>query len=120
MIGRIAAIPQHLQVGPFTYEVAVDQARIDRAGHEAHTEYAGLSNHERLTIVLMQGLAVEVERETLLHEVLHCVVNAAGRPSSRGPLEQEEWVLAASPGLLDTLLRNPQLIAYLLGHEEPD
>jgi hypothetical protein len=48
---------------------------------------------------------------TLLHEVVHAIFKIAGLPNEK----EEDTVTRLSPLLLDTLRRNPDLVAYLLG-----
>lgn len=50
-------------------------------------------------------------RDTLLHEVLHaCLFAAAGGMTTD---EEERLVASLTPVLLDTLRRNPGLLAFL-------
>jgi hypothetical protein len=61
-------------------------------------------------------------RETVLHEVIHCLLDlqstGSGGDKALIPEEDEErFVRAFSPLLLDTLRRNKALTTYLLAAE---
>ena len=105
-------LPTHVQVGPIRYSLAVDQAAIDHTG----SGKAGNTNHPLQTILLSSEQGPDQEADTVLHEVLHaCLHQSDGELS----VEQEErLVLSLAPLLLDTLRRNPELVAYLMGAKE--
>lgn len=56
------------------------------------------------------------ERDTVLHEILHAVIQTSGlKTGTEWTKSQEEFVVAAiTPLLLDTLQRNPKLVTWLL------
>lgn len=95
--------PRHIQVGPFRYRVRVDQ--IDDCG---------TTDPDRLTITLRESNPSDVQRETLLHEVLHAVLANCGLAKELGDDQEEHVVRALSPILLDTFDRNPRLVDFLL------
>lgn len=53
-------------------------------------------------------------RDTMLHEVLHAVVRLTYQEKSFAKSDDEDAVGAIATHLLDTLRRNPDLVAYLL------
>jgi hypothetical protein len=115
----VAEIPAEIVVGPYRYRVVVDQAAIDRAGQEARATLLGQHNPREGAIYLAPDLPDDLEAETLVHELLHTVFDAVGVGGGDGDetlLDQtmeERLVRQCSPMLLDTLRRNPQLVAYL-------
>lgn len=103
--------PQGVTVGPRRYAVVVDD--VVTGGHEAH----GLcqAEWERITLSPNQGPATM--RESLLHEVLHaCFHDAAPFGALIGDAKEEKVCAHVAPRLLDTLRRNPALVAYLTGN----
>lgn len=105
--------PDAIQIGPFAYSVWRDQALMDKARAEAESsELVGQTNHHTLRILVDPETAAGVQRESLLHEVLHGVCLVAGW---RGGKRTQERVLEElGPVLLDTLRRNPALVRALL------
>jgi hypothetical protein len=67
--------------------------------------------HAKQTIVLDSRQATDYLAVTLLQEVVHAIFKIAGLPNEK----EEDTVTRLSPLLLDTLRRNPDLVAYLLG-----
>ena len=104
-------LPDHVQVGPMRYTLAVNQAAINTEGHEAF----GRTHHKAQTIQLAEGQGADQEADTVLHETLHACFAISGIGASVSTAEEERIVAAISPLLLDTLRRNPELVAYLLG-----
>lgn len=104
-----AELPSELKVGPFRYTVS----RSPAENHLSEGQRIGASDHKSLEIALLDGLARDAEAETLMHEVLHCAVNVAGKPLTYE--DEEAAVRAMSAPLLDILRSNPELVAYLLG-----
>lgn len=52
-----------------------------------------------------------VLRETILHEMLHCIFEHTGVD----PDEHETLIRSISPLVLETLRRNPELVEFLVG-----
>jgi hypothetical protein len=108
------APPSRIRVGPYSYTLALDQAGVDRKGAAAGERYIGHTDLEAQSIVIAPGLAPDVEAETVLHETLHCCLDASGAVTEWGPDKIELLISRLAPVLLDTLRRNPKLSAYLL------
>lgn len=69
------------------------------------------------TIMVDPTLNIRLQQETLLHELLHVIVGQTNLASDGGPLtgdSEEQAIRAISPILIDTLRRNPKLVAFLL------
>lgn len=110
-------LPTHIQVGPMRYTVAVDQVAINAEGSSKHVY--GVTLHKKLSIFLAEGMAADQEADTLLHEVLHACLNVTGQDLPYTDTQMEAVVYGLSPVLLDTLRRNPDLVAYLVGEATP-
>jgi len=112
----MSRIPTLIDVGPYTYRVVSDELCMLRKEKELETGLYGYTDHLGLEIGIAQTVAVDNQTETLLHEVLHCITRMMGLDWTT---EDEEKVIKhLSPLLLDTLRRNPGLVAYLLNQEE--
>lgn len=57
------------------------------------------------------GQTLPVLRETVLHEMLHCILEHTGVD----PEEHEALIRSISPLLLHTLRHNPELVGWLVG-----
>lgn len=62
-------------------------------------------------IDLARGQKPLEETDTVLHEVMHAILYAQGRPD--GGDTEEQYVRALSSGLVVVLRENPELVAYL-------
>lgn len=105
-------IPHSVKVGPHTYKIVrkrgeMNQKRIDMA----ERDLVGQCDHAILQITVDPDLANGAQKDTLLHEVLHAVYNVVGAEGQK--LAEEETIVRLTPTLLDTLQRNPGLVAYL-------
>lgn len=110
------ALPGSIQVGPYRYTLTCSQAAIDRGSVSLQSRCAGYTQHHTLTMALEPELAPDYAAETVLHEVLHAVNHVMGL--GEGKYSDEEFCKRVAPMLLDTLRRNPQLVAYLLATQE--
>lgn len=73
------------------------------------SDRAGEANHKKLTITYDTSWAPCQQRDTVLHEVLHCCEAAAG-------IELEEQHIASLATLLYAVMRdNPELVKWLSG-----
>ena len=109
----MTALPDHIQVGPMCYSLAVNQAAINAI----NPELQGRTTHRNQSIVLAEGIGPDQEADTVLHELLHACLSVSGAANKVSDGLQEELVAAITPLLLDVLRRNPQLVAYLLSTE---
>ena len=105
--------PATIQVGPFTYTVHVDKARMNQACRDDHTDLLGRCEHRTLDIDIDPDQAPGQMADTLLHELLHALTDVTGLANEWDEDREEAVVRRLSPVLLDTLRRNPALVAYL-------
>ena len=75
----------------------------------------GLTDHKTQEVLLKPGQAPDTLADTVLHEVLHCCWFNSGAASKFSKDDEEFAVRSLSPLLLDTLRRNPRLVAFLVG-----
>lgn len=100
-----AAIPARIICGPYRYAVHIDEQRV------TESSVRGTTNHLAGRIMIAGELCQEHRRKTLLHEVLHCCAIVTQERNAK--LTEEEWIGKMAAILLDTLQRNPELVAYL-------
>lgn len=106
-------LPAFIQVGPIRYSLKIDQAALDHTG----TGKSGSTLHNSQAILLCDNEGPDQQADTVLHETLHAIL-----AQTYGELsvdEDERIISALSPLLLDTLRRNPDLVAYLVGESHP-
>jgi hypothetical protein len=102
--------PNSVVIGPYRYEVSVDEAAINAHSVNVQEECIGRVDRWDQTIVIRPGLGADVERESVLHELLHVVTRVVGLGQHDN---EERFVTAMAPTLLDALRRNPRLVRYL-------
>ena len=107
----MSQLPSHVQVGPMRYSLKVDQAAVNETSPIAF----GRTRNRQQSIVLSEGQGPDQEADTVLHETLHACFMVAGINNRMSDTLEEETINSLSPLLLDTLRRNPELVAYLLG-----
>ena len=103
-------MPGSVTVGPFTYTVLRDVAKLQAHEREMKRAYSGYSDHQALEIVVGPDEHPQMQRETLWHEVKHCVIWLFGE---YGKMDDETYVRRTSPMELAVLRANPELVAYL-------
>jgi hypothetical protein len=108
-------IPSSVIVGPFEFAVLCDEVSRLRAQERggATTQLLGNSNVDLLEIVVNETSPHQVQQETLMHEVLHAVVEVAGLAHEWDDETEENTVRRISPVLLEVLRRNKPLVRYL-------
>jgi hypothetical protein len=97
-----------IKVGCIRYPVAFVKGLKSSDGHRMD----GLSNASDKYIKVCLDIPKDIQRLTLLHEVVHMLFIHAGKKVS------EETVEALSYELLGLLQENPELITYLTNKEE--
>lgn len=108
-----AGMPATIRIGPFTYELEMGGERFLKTQIEIGDSLYGRTEEKSLRISISDTVAVEIQKETLLHEIIHAILMQSGVEIDN-KLE-ESIVRSISPMLFDTLLRNPQLTSYLFG-----
>jgi hypothetical protein len=96
--------PSTIKVGPFTYRVEVDDAKVPDSMY-------GVCDKSEQRISLHKDQSKQRLRLSLLHEVLHALCDLANLDDD--PVE-ERIVTQLSPVLLAVLLENPKLTRFLL------
>lgn len=108
MSGHPMKIPSRLKVGAYHYKVSMapltDEGRV------------GQTYPSRQEIQIAPGQAPHYERDTVIHELLHAIMQqtSLSKMTLWDEGVEEAIVLAVSPLLLQTLRENPRLTNYLL------
>lgn len=102
--------PRFIHVGP--YEYSVDQGTVAVAALDAGDD--GSCDFHDVRITVNPARPEQVQRDTLLHEVLHAIGALTGLRAELGDEAEERVVSRLGSALLDTLRRNPELVEYLL------
>ena len=127
---QVAVMPASIRVGAVTYRIIMDTAEVKAASDAANTrgegEWLAFSDHDKLIIGLNPDRALDANRVSLVHEILHCALRHSGACVNTyadvvyeardrvGGLTVEEFGVAAMAGpLLSALRDNPALVAYL-------
>lgn len=115
-------MPTSIMVGAYRWTIvsgdptATKKMRKKGKGDE---ELFGTTTLKTATITIAHDLDAIIERETLLHEVLHACYAVAGNPhhllTGKGMDHEEVAVATLSPTLFGVLRANPALVSYLNG-----
>lgn len=97
-------------IGPPT-ELAFLHLNIRVAEGVSDSDSLGEWDARNATIHYDPSQTLPVLRETVLHEMLHCIMEHTGID----PEEHEQLIRSVSPLLLETLRRNPELVEWLVG-----
>lgn len=76
----------------------------------------GVSYAGQQKVFMRDDAGHQVERETLVHEALHCMILQA-LPTEFGEKQEERVVAGLAPRILDFILLNPDVMTYL---QEPE
>lgn len=94
-------------IGPYVYRVKEDAKLLPVA------QASGAAVHEAEVILLDPGMSCNMEKETVLHEALHGVWNAALGTVTFSEKDQEKAVRSLAPWLIMFLRDNPELIEWM-------
>lgn len=97
-------MPATIKVGPHVYKIL-------RKSKSQMPDDLGHCSTDDLQIWVRERLRKSKAREILLHEVLHSCTHPT--VIMGGKFEDEEFVLAVAPVLLQVLQDNPDLLEYL-------
>lgn len=116
--------PKTVKIGPTKWKIRTSKKAIRKLRLKLDIEdhLIGHTELKDLTIFIAYDIAPQVQRDTLIHELLHACFAIQGFPPMKDMDEkedQEEWVVKNLTSVLHAVIRdNPELIAYLtLGDE---
>ena len=99
-------LPTTVTVGPFVYAVVEDPVSRN---HQNRGEHDG--THVRINIA--PELSPQRKRVTFTHEVLHALIDAAGRGREGDTFTEEGLCDLLAPALVALVRQNPDVIVYL-------
>lgn len=116
--------PDHVWIGPHKFRIYYDQQYFLNLVRSGASDRFGESNMGDMTIIVSDARAFTGMQETVLHEILHCLIWQAGIDIPEDPAEdehkREEKLVGQMSGiLLDCIKRNPQVFDWL-DLKEPD
>lgn len=106
--------PTRIKVLHRTIAIRWSPAAINRASREEGEPLHGIYRNGE---ILVSPDAPAVEKETLLHEILHALVDQTALASDGGPLSgdnEEQVIRTLSPLLFHTLQNNTALTRWLI------
>jgi hypothetical protein len=112
----VTDLPASIRVGALVYQVCEDAETLRDAERSEGTGIYGAANHRRLIIAVDRTVPPGQQRDTLWHEVKHCV-NYLAAFGGKDKLGEEEVVERTCSLELLVLRDNPSLVAFLLAEE---
>lgn len=109
---RLYPLPDDVKVGPHTYRVVSGNDAEVEAKDFCGSVY-GYTDTRTCTVFISQRQAYTQSQETLLHEVLHAILDVTGHAHELEDEDEEILVRRLSPALLVVLQQNPALVEYL-------
>lgn len=101
----MASIPDRVQIGPYSFSIEFNKEANDAANSWGRVIW------ESQKVQLLPTVESTKLAEVLLHEVLHGVIHTSGLTKTEN---EEQFILATSAILLDTMRRNPGLVEFLM------
>ena len=109
--------PHFIRVGAHKYDVVYSTEELALVGLREKATLLGHTDHWGLMITIHSDLSHTVERETLLHEVIHCIWTVSG-VSSLKSITEEQMVRGVEHVFFQVLTNNPIFLKYLLDKEK--
>lgn len=103
--------PKRVRVANVTYNIVIDEVELHKKIIDVDLHLYGYCEVEQANIYIKPGLAPDIERDTLCHELGHAVWSAVGL--TEGKRKEEGYLCAFVPTYIDMLNRNPKLRKYL-------
>lgn len=121
----MADIPRRVQIGQIRYTILSDDESWLTFEHSRQNKgLLGSTNADEATIHIKPGLAPDVTRLTLMHELIHAVIESTmGNPDPASftgdtPDDRNElMVLAFEHPMLALVADNPDVMAFLSRRE---
>jgi hypothetical protein len=115
------ARPESVQIGPIRYRITDredDWHAWEKDGNRQQRKMAGAAWNTKALILVNADDDVQQQRVTVLHEIIHALVDMFTSYKQPKDKETEEgWIGTIDAGLLDVLRRNPNLVTWLLETE---
>lgn len=121
--------PKRVKIGAKSYKVRWDaDSWVSRPDERKEDSCWGVTDHKTLQIWINPELHPANKRETLLHEVLHCLFAATGGDVSNDQMpkhdhssEAEEFIISRLEApLFAVLADNPAVLAFIVVGADED
>lgn len=121
--------PTKIQIGAKRYKIHWDaESWVHRPDERKEESCWGVTDHKRLGIWINPELHPINKRETLLHEILHCLFACTGGdvatdalPKHEHASEAEEYIVSRLEApLLAVLTDNPAALAFIVVGADKD
>lgn len=106
--------PTKIRVLHLAIPIRWSATRINRASRDEGEPLHGIYRNGE---ILVSPDTLDVEKETLVHEILHALIEQTALASDGGPLSgdhEEQTVRTLSPLLYHTLRHNTALVRWLI------
>lgn len=103
----MAKRPTSARIGPFTYAIEWPIFVSDEDGEVVSGEAA----HVELTIRVSRGLPIDLQRKTLLHELMHAAVFVTGHNTDE--VTEEQFIRSSAFALFGILRDNPDVARFI-------
>lgn len=105
-------IPKKIKIGYLTHKVVYGHIKSSKK-----EDYRLGETHSYKGIIKIAPANKTVEKETLLHEILHAALAVSGQTQFLTAKEEERIVSSLSPYIFQILRDNPILVSYLTESE---
>jgi hypothetical protein len=114
----VTRAPTEFKVMNRTYKVTFRKNIKDKK----HGVLNGWTRSDRLQVALRVGGGIHDHQkvETYLHEALHAIINTGRFIHSGQTLNEEAFITALAPHLLDFMRSNPDVVGYLMRGDADD
>lgn len=117
-MGELVVLPLQDPVVPLAVKVLHREFTVEFDNlHLDNAEADGLTSGQQSRIILRDDIQSDLQREVILHEVLHAIFYATGVELTQVDMDhvEERAVATLAGGLVSVLRENPDLVAFLLG-----
>jgi hypothetical protein len=104
--------PTEVWVGAHLYTIEYDHDKMMIKCGEERKALLGVSHHHNLSILIDDGVAEQVIRDTLWHEIMHCIWINAGMQDLN--MNEEDIIGLVTPRLVSMMRVNPDVMSYML------
>lgn len=105
--------PSQVWIGAHLYSIDYDHDEMMRHCGERHKDLLGVSNHHNLYILIDDGVAEQLIRDVLWHEIMHCIWAESGT-NELSNMSEEEIVSVLTPRIVSMMRVNPDVMSYML------
>lgn len=106
-----------MTLGPFDIPIVREWKAIGAQEEAVGQVLLGFSHLDSLTFLVRPEQHPTVERDTIVHEMVHLLLDSASLHDIIPHDNEEAFVRRLSPILLMILRDNPELVAYLLAKD---